>query len=59
MRQEVTRRSLITLGIFVLSIGAAFFGLMAAAVFWLVILPLGRILLRSRRPSAVSAVSAV
>ena len=56
MRQEVTRRSLITLGIFVLSIGAAFFGLMAAAVFWLVILPLARILLRSRRPSVVSAV---
>lgn len=56
MQRDVTRRSFITLGIFARSIGAAFRGLGAAAVFWLVVLPQARILLRSRRPSEVSAV---
>jgi len=49
------RRSFITLGIFVLSIGAAFFGLVTAAVFWLVVVPLARIQSRSRRPTEVPA----
>jgi uncharacterized membrane protein len=55
MQREVTRRSFVTLGIFALSIGAAFLGLAAAAVFWLILLPVARILLRARRPSVVSA----
>jgi hypothetical protein len=55
MQREVTRRSFITLGISALSIGAAFLGLAAAAVFWLILLPVARILLRARRPSVVSA----
>ena len=55
MQREVTRRSFITLGIFALSIGAAFLGLAAAAVFWLILLPVARILLRARRPSVLSA----
>jgi len=42
--RQFTARALVTSAIFLLSIGAAFLGLTAAVLFWLVLLPAGRIL---------------
>jgi uncharacterized membrane protein len=42
---QFTVRAFVTSAIFVLSVGAAFFGLAAAVLFWLVLLPAGRTLL--------------
>jgi uncharacterized membrane protein len=43
-----TTRSLVTLAVFVASIGAAFLGLRAAILFWLALLPAARVLLARR-----------
>jgi TMEM175 potassium channel family protein len=53
--RQFTARALVTSAIFLLSIGAAFLGLLVAALFWLVLLPAGRILVPAvtRRLSAV------
>ena len=40
-----TGRALATSAVFLLSVGAAFFGLPVAMLFWLVLLPLARLLL--------------
>jgi uncharacterized membrane protein len=54
--REMTTRSLVTSGVFVLSIGAAFFGLVAAVLCWMVLLPLVRkAVLRMQRTRAVPA----
>jgi uncharacterized membrane protein len=42
---QFTARALVTSAIFLLSVGAAFLGLQVAVLFWLVLLPLGRILI--------------
>ena len=42
--------SLTTLGVFVVAIGAAFFGLLAAGICWLAMIPATRILLRRTSP---------
>jgi len=46
--QDVTRRSLATSGVFLVSIGAAFLGLPAALLCWLVLIPAIRVLLARR-----------
>jgi TMEM175 potassium channel family protein len=48
-RRGFTVRSLATTGIFLLSVGAAAFGLYAALAFWLILLPAVRIVLGRRR----------
>jgi uncharacterized membrane protein len=54
--REMTTRSLVTSGVFVLSIGAAFFGLVAAVLCWMVLLPLVRnAVVRMQRTRAVPA----
>jgi uncharacterized membrane protein len=54
--REMTTRSLVTSGVFVLSIGAAFFGLVAAVLCWMVLLPLVRnAIVRMQRTRAVPA----
>jgi uncharacterized membrane protein len=50
---QVTVRSLATLAVFLVSVGAAFFGLGAALACWLVLLPVTRVLL-ARQASSVS-----
>jgi hypothetical protein len=42
--REFTARAVVTSAAFLLSIGAAFFGLVPAALCWLLLLPLGRVL---------------
>jgi uncharacterized membrane protein len=56
LTREMTTRSLVTSGVFVLSIGAAFFGLVAAVLCWMVLLPLVRnAIVRMQRTRAVPA----
>ncbi|MGH3314635.1 MAG: TMEM175 family protein [Nocardioidaceae bacterium] len=56
LTREMTTRSLVTSGVFVLSIGAAFFGLVAAVLCWMVLLPLVRnAVVRMQRTRAVPA----
>ena len=56
LTREMTTRSLVTSGVFVLSIGAAFFGLVAAVLCWMVLLPLVRnVVVRMQRTRAVPA----
>lgn len=43
--------SLLTLAVFVASVGAAFFGLIAAAVCWVAMIPATRVALRRSQPS--------
>jgi TMEM175 potassium channel family protein len=43
--RQFTARAFLTSAIFLLSVGAAFFGLPVAVLFWLVLLPLGRFLI--------------
>ena len=50
-----TTRSLVTLAVFVASIGAAFLGLHAAILFWLVLLPAARVLLARRHRRLAAA----
>ena len=45
--RQFTARAFVTSAIFLLSIGAAFLGLPAAVLFWLVLLPAARILIRA------------
>jgi uncharacterized membrane protein len=45
--RQFTARAFVTSAIFLLSIGAAFLGLAAAVVFWLVLIPAGRVLARA------------
>jgi uncharacterized membrane protein len=45
--RQFTVRAFVTSGIFLLSIGAAFVGLPLAVLFWLVLLPAGRMLVRA------------
>jgi len=53
--REITTRSFVTSAVFVVSIGAAFLGLLAAALCWMVLLPLVRnAVLRLQRNRAVS-----
>jgi uncharacterized membrane protein len=40
--REVTLRSIVTLGVFLVSIGAGFFGFWAAVVCWVLLIPLAR-----------------
>ena len=50
-----TARSLVTLAVFVASVGAAFLGLRAAIGFWLVLLPAARVLLARRHRRLAAA----
>jgi uncharacterized membrane protein len=56
-RRDFTVRSLATTGIFLLSVGAAAFGLYVALAFWLILLPAVRIALgrRHRHPDAAES----
>jgi uncharacterized membrane protein len=56
-RRDFTVRSVATTGIFLLSVGAAAFGLYAALAFWLILLPAARIALgrRHRSPDTAEA----
>jgi uncharacterized membrane protein len=61
-RRDFTVRSLATTGLFLLSIGAATFGLYVALVFWLILLPAVRIALGRRHrddPAGRSTTEAV
>ena len=54
-RRDFTVRSVATTGIFLLSVGAAAFGLYAALAFWLILLPAARIALGRRHSSPDTA----
>jgi uncharacterized membrane protein len=55
-RREFTTRSFVTSGVFLVSIGAAFLGLLSAALCWLVLLPMVRgLVVRRQRSRAVPA----
>jgi len=54
-RMVLTVRSVITTSVFVVSIGAAFFGLVPTAICWLVLLPVARkIVVRRRRAGSAA-----
>ncbi len=54
--REMTTRSFVTSAVFVVSIGAAYLGLLAAVLCWMVLLPLVRkAVVRMQRARAVPA----
>ncbi len=55
-RREATTGAFVANGVFLISVGAAFFGLLPATLCWLVLLPAARsLLVRRQRARAVSA----